>query len=159
MPIKWKSPMDQLKLGVWRGLLIHTSELKLWHFEVFPYVCTGIQCFTEMPISFAVLEWDWLVQSVRWLSKREIAWPHPKKLNVHHEMQANLIKFVLKSTCSATILTYLMAPLKLQSLVQLFNDGVSDQYLLTRQKKSYMPRLLSLYWIASSPWICAWCVK
>ena len=50
-------------------------------------------------------------------------------------MQANLIKFVLKSTCSATILTYLMAPLKLQSLVQLFNDGVSDQYLLTRQKK------------------------
>ena len=23
------------------GLFIHALELKLWHFEVFPYVCTG----------------------------------------------------------------------------------------------------------------------
>ena len=30
------------KLEVWRqGVLIHTSEFKLWHFEVFPYVCMG----------------------------------------------------------------------------------------------------------------------
>ena len=25
----------------WQGLLIHASELKLWHFEVFQYVCIG----------------------------------------------------------------------------------------------------------------------
>ena len=26
------------------GILIHTLELKLWHFEVFPYVCIGKPC-------------------------------------------------------------------------------------------------------------------
>ena len=33
-----------IKIGMevrWWGLLVHTSELKLWHFEVFPYVCIG----------------------------------------------------------------------------------------------------------------------
>ena len=28
-----------------RVLLIHASELKLWHFEASPYVCTRMQCF------------------------------------------------------------------------------------------------------------------
>ena len=30
------------KLGIWpERILIHTLELKIWHFKVFPYVCIG----------------------------------------------------------------------------------------------------------------------
>ena len=32
------------KINVRDGFLIHTLELKLWHFEVFPYVCMWKPC-------------------------------------------------------------------------------------------------------------------
>ena len=29
----------------WKGILIHALELKLWPFELFPYVCIGSHGF------------------------------------------------------------------------------------------------------------------
>ena len=36
--------MCQAWKNVRAGFLIHTLEFKLWHFEVFPYVCMWKQC-------------------------------------------------------------------------------------------------------------------
>ena len=36
-------------LGIWLGrILIHTLELKIWHFECLPYVCTGKPCICNV---------------------------------------------------------------------------------------------------------------
>ena len=44
-PICSARRMDRTWKFLGSGILIHTLELKLWHFEVFPYVCIGSHAF------------------------------------------------------------------------------------------------------------------